>query len=95
VTQTYDTGACVYFYFGFNYHGLPDPLAMYQEIEDGARDEVLANGGSLSHHHGVGKLRKKWLPATVSSVGVEVMQGIKKSLDPRNTFGSGNLISKL
>jgi alkyldihydroxyacetonephosphate synthase len=95
VTQTYDTGACVYFYFGFNYHGLPDPLALYQEIEDGARDEVLANGGSLSHHHGVGKLRKKWLPATVSAVGIEVMRGIKKSLDPNNTFGSGNLISKL
>ena len=95
VTQTYDTGACVYFYFGFNYHGLADPLAVYQEIEDGARDEVLANGGSLSHHHGVGKLRKKWLPATVSSVGVDVVRGIKKSLDPNNVFGSGNLLSKL
>lgn len=95
VTQTYDTGACVYFYFGFNYHGLPDPLKVYEEVEDAARDEVLANGGSLSHHHGIGKLRKKWLPGTVSNVGIDVMKGIKKSLDPNNIFGSDNLISKL
>lgn len=95
VTQTYDTGACVYFYFGFNYHGLDDPLKAYEVIEDAARDEVLANGGSLSHHHGVGKLRKKWLAGTVSDVGIQVMQGIKQTLDPNNTFGSENLISKL
>ncbi|XP_046855543.1 alkyldihydroxyacetonephosphate synthase, peroxisomal-like [Xenia sp. Carnegie-2017] len=95
VTQTYDTGACVYFYFGFNYHGLADPLAVYQAIEDGARDEVIANGGSLSHHHGVGKIRKQWLPSTVSNAGYEMMNGIKKTLDPKNVFGNDNLISKL
>ena len=95
VTQTYDTGACVYFYFGFNYHGLADPLKVYEEVENTARDEVLANGGSLSHHHGVGKIRKKWLPSAVSAAGIQVMQAIKQSLDPNNTFGSENLISKL
>ena len=95
VTQTYDTGACVYFYFGFNYHGLADPLKVYEEVENTARDEVLANGGSLSHHHGVGKIRKKWLPNAVSAAGIQVMQAIKQSLDPNNTFGSENLISKL
>lgn len=45
-------GACVYFYFGFNYRGVANPVEMYEEIENSARDEVLANGGSLSHHHG-------------------------------------------
>jgi alkyldihydroxyacetonephosphate synthase len=29
VTQTYDTGACVYFYFGFIWTGLPDPIATF------------------------------------------------------------------
>lgn len=33
VTQTYDAGACVYFYFAFNYRGLSDPVHVYEEIE--------------------------------------------------------------
>ncbi|CAG09989.1 unnamed protein product [Tetraodon nigroviridis] len=55
VTQTYDAGACVYFYFAFNYRGLSDPVHVYEQVEHAAREEILANGGSLSHHHGGGE----------------------------------------
>ena len=33
VTQTYDAGACVYFYFGFNYRGISNPVQVYEAIE--------------------------------------------------------------
>ncbi|NXG43837.1 ADAS protein, partial [Psilopogon haemacephalus] len=33
VTQTYDAGACVYFYFAFNYRGISDPIHVYEQIE--------------------------------------------------------------
>lgn len=58
VTQVYDTGAAVYIYFGFLYFGLKDPVQAYTDIENAARDEILKCGGCISHHHGVGKLRK-------------------------------------
>jgi alkyldihydroxyacetonephosphate synthase len=29
VSQVYDTGACVYIYFGFIYQGLTDPVGVY------------------------------------------------------------------
>ena len=29
----YDAGACVYFYFGFNYRGVGNPVKLYEEIE--------------------------------------------------------------
>lgn len=90
--QTYDTGACVYFYFGFIFRGLKDPLGTYLDIENGARDEILKCGGSLSHHHGVGKLRKQWMKETVSDTGVEMLRGLKNTLDPHNVFANGNLI---
>ena len=61
-------------------------------MEARARDEVLACGGSLSHHHGVGKLRKQWMKETVGDVGISTMHAIKKHLDPKNTFGNRNLI---
>ncbi|CAL8343210.1 unnamed protein product, partial [Boreogadus saida] len=59
VTQTYDAGACVYFYFAFNSRGLSDPVHVYEQVEHAARQEILANGGSLSHHHGgsIGAMR--------------------------------------
>lgn len=33
VTQVYDSGACVYFYFAFNSRGLADPLDVYDAVE--------------------------------------------------------------
>ena len=53
VTQLYDTGAAVYIYFGFLYKGLADPVQTYSDIEDAARDEIMKNGGCISHHHGM------------------------------------------
>lgn len=44
VTQTYDAGACVYFYFGFRYNNSTDPVHTYEQIENAARDEILASG---------------------------------------------------
>ncbi len=61
VTQVYDTGACVYFYLGFMWTGLSDPVAAFTLVEDRARLKILECGGSLSHHHGVGKHRKKFV----------------------------------
>ncbi|WAR04883.1 ADAS-like protein [Mya arenaria] len=92
VTQLYDAGACVYFYFGFNYRGIQNPVQMYEDIESCARDEILANGGSISHHHGVGKLRKRWLKKTIGDVGLGTMRAIKEYIDPQNIFGCGNLM---
>uniref|UniRef100_A0A8C6TID3 Alkylglycerone-phosphate synthase n=1 Tax=Neogobius melanostomus TaxID=47308 RepID=A0A8C6TID3_9GOBI len=92
VTQTYDSGACVYFYFAFNYRGLSDPVHVYEQVEHAAREEILANGGSLSHHHGVGKLRKGWMRETVSDVGMGMLKSVKEYVDPSNIFGNRNLL---
>lgn len=92
VTQTYDSGCVIYFYFGFNYDGIEDPVRVYEAIEEKARDEIIASGGSISHHHGVGKLRKKWYKATVSDVGDALFRAAKKELDPNNIFATDNMI---
>ncbi|CAF3754184.1 unnamed protein product [Rotaria socialis] len=95
VTQTYDAGACIYFYFVMNYNDIrpgSDPVHIYELVEQAAREEVLANGGSLSHHHGIGKIRTKWIKQAVSDLGVGTMVSIKQYLDPNNIFGSKNLI---
>lgn len=47
--------------------------------------------GSISHHHGVGKLRKKWYTDTVSEPGRQLLFAAKKVLDPDNIFALGNI----
>jgi alkyldihydroxyacetonephosphate synthase len=93
VTQLYETGVCVYVYYGINYYGIKDPLCLFKTIEDIAVEVIIANGGSLSHHHGVGKHRQKWLQGTISSPGVQAIRGIKQALDPNNIFATGNLLT--
>ncbi|EDS43456.1 alkyldihydroxyacetonephosphate synthase [Culex quinquefasciatus] len=95
VTQSYDTGCSVYFYLLFKHMDNPElSLKMFMEIEEAARDEILACGGTLSHHHGVGKLRSKWYPAVVSQVGAGLYRALKKELDPNNIFAAGNILGE-
>jgi FAD linked oxidases, C-terminal domain len=44
VTQLYDAGACVYFYFAFRDERVKDPLKFFERIEDLARKTILASG---------------------------------------------------
>jgi alkyldihydroxyacetonephosphate synthase len=90
ITQLYRTGVCIYFYFGFYYKQTPNPQEVYLELENIARDEILKSGGSLSHHHGVGKLRRAFLPRIMSETAIQWKRDLKKSLDPNNVFGAGN-----
>ncbi len=90
VTQLYDTGVCVYFYFAYHFKGVDDPSEVYAEIERAARDEILQSGGSLSHHHGVGKLRAGFLPEIMSPAALDWNRAIKRAVDPDNLFGAAN-----
>ena len=90
VTQLYDSGVCIYFYFGFYFKGVENPSEVYAEIERAAREEILESGGSLSHHHGIGKLRQPFLPRIKSAAARETARGIREAFDPENVFGVSN-----
>ena len=94
MTQVYDAGACIYFYFGFNYGGMSMSQAVhaYEELETIARDEILSSGGSLSHHHGVGKIRKRWMKSVLAPSAFRVLEAIKQTVDPQNIMANRNLI---
>jgi alkyldihydroxyacetonephosphate synthase len=92
ITQLYHSGVCIYFYFAHYYKGVEHPSEIYAELEHCARDEVLKSGGSLSHHHGVGKLRLDFLPRVVSPAALRWAAALKRSLDPGNVLGAGNLL---
>ncbi|MCE4554310.1 FAD-binding oxidoreductase [Roseateles cellulosilyticus] len=90
VTQVYPTGVCIYFYLAIYAKGVEDAHALYAELEHEAREEILACGGSLSHHHGIGKLRAGFLGVTLSRAEVALRQQLFDSLDPQAIFGLRN-----
>ena len=95
VTQLYETGAAVYVYFSLpfgNRKNMADIVEVYEDVENKARDATFANGGSISHHHGVGKLRKRYMARMVSPLNGEMLKGVKAAVDPTNIFAVNNTL---
>ncbi len=90
VTQLYHTGVCIYFTHGFCSRGVDAPEEILSEIEHALRETIMAAGGSISHHHGVGKLRKDFMKQTLSPAGVRLIKDMKQVSDPDNIFGIRN-----
>lgn len=53
------------------------------------RQVILDRGGSLSHPHGVGKVRQRFLPQVHPEAGLELARAVKRAVDPGNAFGIG------
>ncbi len=90
VTQTYHTGVCIYFTMGIYGKGLDNPGKVFHGIEHSLRKAILDNGGSLSHHHGVGKIRQTFLPQVQTQSSVDALRQTKAAIDPGNVFGARN-----
>ena len=90
VTQIYHTGVCVYFIYGIYTRGIENAEQVFGRIEHSLREAILENGGSISHHHGVGKLRKDFMKDTLSQTSIELLKNMKQSIDPQNVFGIRN-----
>ncbi len=87
-SHAYLDGACLYFTFA----GRPedDPSEFYRHAWDEATRAVLSNGGALSHHHGVGRNRARFVREALGS-GYGVLVAMKNELDPLNILNPGAL----
>ena len=96
MTQIYETGAAIYVYLTLFHHGIDRSKVIdaYEYVEDSARDEVMLTGGSISHHHGVGKIRKKFMERTVTPNALQWQQALKQAIDPTNVFAINNTIAR-
>ena len=65
---------------------------IYEDVEHRSREACFLYGGSISHHHGVGKLRKRFMAKTASPINTTFLDGIKTSIDPKNIFAANNTI---
>ena len=59
----------------------------------GARvNAIAANGGTISHHHGVGTDHAAWLPGEKGEVGFSLLRALKAELDPKGVLNPDKLL---
>jgi alkyldihydroxyacetonephosphate synthase len=88
-SHSYPDGACLYFTFA----GKPPAAereAYYRAAWDAGQRAVLAAGGALSHHHGVGLNRSRFVAEALGS-SFGVLQSVKDALDPNGILNPGKL----
>lgn len=93
ITQLYPSGVCIYFTHGFSTEGVEGSSGeIFSSIEKHMRTVIMDNGGSLSHHHGVGKLRASFADRVHSDNEIKLLHHVKQAIDPNNIFGVRNNI---
>jgi alkyldihydroxyacetonephosphate synthase len=73
----------------------PDPLAkqeQWREVKKAAIDTIIAAGGTLTHHHGIGRDHTPWLRDEVGPLGVESLSALKDIFDPLGIMSPGILL---
>jgi len=87
-SHAYVDGACLYFTFAARPED--DATLLYRRAWDLATHAVLASGGALSHHHGVGRNRARFV-AEALGPSFAILVAMKSELDPLNILNPGVL----
>ena len=90
-SHSYPQGTNIYFTFVAQPADPKDGETIYLESWRRAMDATVRCGGSISHHHGVGRLRIPWM-RDEHGAGIEVMRAIKQALDPKGILNPGALL---
>jgi alkyldihydroxyacetonephosphate synthase len=91
ISHSYHDGASLYFTYIFP-RDLGDEIGQWKRIKAAASDAITANGGTISHHHGVGEDHRPWLEAEKGAIGIGVLRAIKRELDPAGIMNPGKLL---
>jgi len=92
LSHLYSSGSSLYFTFLISGTDDQDAAARYLAAWDDAVRSCAAAGGTLTHHHGVGRLKAAYLTGELGEAGVDVLKKIKKALDPQQIMNPGVLL---
>jgi alkyldihydroxyacetonephosphate synthase len=89
LSHSYPDGACLYFTFAANPPG-DQVEATYIALWDAGTRAVLRAGGNLSHHHGIGMNRDRFVGEALGPAR-SVLARVKAALDPTGILNPGKL----
>jgi alkyldihydroxyacetonephosphate synthase len=84
-SHAYEQGCCAYFTFGGSGETEQAARSAYMRAWEGAMSVAMELGATISHHHGVGQVRARWVSDEMGG-WMRVWRSIKESLDPNGVM---------
>jgi FAD/FMN-containing dehydrogenase len=67
-------------------------LTTIEEVVEQTLRHVLALGGTVAAEHGIGKIKRRWLPLQMNPLQISMMTAVKRDLDPLGILAPGNIL---
>ena len=91
-SHSYINGTNMYFVYNYDIHCTPeDEMIVYHHpMQKIIVEETLKAGGSMCHHHGIGKYRSEWTKDEHGSA-YYMLEQLKKAFDPEGIMNYGSI----
>ena len=89
-SHSYTQGTNIYFTFAARPASMADAETLYFRCRDAALGATLGAGGTISHHHGVGRQRAAWMRRELGTA-YELLIALKHTVDPHGIMNPGAL----
>jgi|CZKG01.1.fsa_nt_gi alkyldihydroxyacetonephosphate synthase len=91
VSHVYETGASLYFTL-IARQNEDDLLGQWRKVKEAAARAILEGGGTITHHHAVGRDHAPWMEREVGAGGLRALRALKAELDPAGIMNPGKLL---
>ena len=91
ISHLYPSGASLYFTFLARREQGAE-IEQWRAAKAAACDAIVAAGGTITHHHAVGRDHAPWMTDEVGELGVEILRAAKRRLDPAGIMNPGKLL---
>jgi len=91
LSHAYADGASLYFTF-ISRARRGAEVEQWQAVKRAACEAIVAHGGTITHHHAVGRDHSPYMEAEVGETGVDVLRSVKERLDPAGIMNPGKVI---
>jgi len=91
VSHVYETGASLYFTL-IARQSADDAIGQWQAVKRAAGDAIVDGGGTITHHHAVGRDHMPWMSREIGDGGLDALRAVKAELDPTGIMNPGKLL---
>jgi alkyldihydroxyacetonephosphate synthase len=91
VSHVYPSGGGLYLIFSVQNANDGAAAVVYQRLVDDLLVACHDTGGSISHHHGIGRGKAHLLPLELGESGTALLRAIKRAVDPDSIINPGVL----
>ena len=67
-------------------------MEQWRAVKSAACDAIVSNGGTITHHHAIGRDHASWMPREIGRTGIDALRAVKQRLDPAGILNPGKLL---